>query len=895
MALNHQYTPLCVSPRQGGKVFGVDSLLKPFFLSKKKLYCLYNYKLSFQKPNSGAWNDMSSEVVNKRFEVRGMNCASCAQSIESALNETEGVREASVNFAAETASVEYDSSLVDPDQLARVVEKTGYELLVESEKQKSADKIVLEIGGMSCASCAASIEESLSALENVEEANVNFAAERAIVKTSESISPARLIAAVEEAGYEATLSGKRSREEEKTEESSRAQKVWNDMLIAGLLMVPIILMMIPNIFFSDWLAGSIFARPVYDWVMFVFAAAIIVIPGRETLSSAFRSSLNLHPNMDVLIAVGSLAAFSTGFLVLAGLPVLNYSGIGGMIMAFHLIGRYVETRSRGRASEAIQKLLAMEADTARVETDGKEIEIPIEEVKEGDVMIVKPGEKIPTDGEVVEGESGVDESMATGESMPVTKKPGDEVIGSTVNQQGHLKVKATKVGEDTFLSQVVELVREAQGTKVPIQAFADKVTAYFVPTVMLLALLTFVGWFLWPAVFSTVAIQLEGWLPWVNIPANPAAWAIGTRAIYALVAGITVLVIACPCALGLATPTALMVGTGMGAEEGILIRSGEAIQVIKDLDVVVLDKTGTITEGTPRLVDTYFESDVAEEEILAAVAGVEKKSEHPLATAIAEGIEDKGIESTNAEKFNSHTGKGVEGEVSGKKILVGNRSLLEENGVKMSEDIQNKAREFEEQAQTAMYVVVDGDPVGILAVADTVKKESASAVKTLRELGLEVYMLTGDNRRTAEAIADEVGIENVLAEVLPDEKTDQVKKLQSEGKRVAMVGDGINDAPALTAADVGVAIGSGTDIAIESADITLVSGELTVLVRSFKLSRATFRKIKQNLFWAYIYNTVAIPVAILGLLHPLIGVIAMTTSSITVVTNASLLKFVSLD
>lgn len=823
-----------------------------------------------------------------------MSCASCAQSIESALGETEGVREAAVNFAAERASIDYDPETVDPKKLQQVVKKTGYELLVEEEgEQKKGEKVELEIGGMSCASCAASIEKSLNSVDGVIEANVNFAAERASVRTGEDVSAAELIGAVEDAGYEAKLSASRSKEAEETEEVSRARKVFNDMLLAGLLMVPIILMMIPNIFFREWLANSVFARPVYDWVMFVFAVAIIVIPGRETLASAFRSSLNLHPNMDVLIAVGSLAAFSTGFLVLAGLPVLNYSGIGGMIMAFHLIGRYVETRSRGRTSEAIQKLLAMEADTARVETDGEVVEIPIEEVSEGDIMIVKPGEKIPTDGEVIEGESGVDESMATGESMPVTKKPGDEVIGSTVNQQGHLKVKATKIGEDTFLSQVVELVREAQGTKVPIQAFADKITAYFVPAVMLISVLTFICWLLWPEVFSTVAVRLEGWLPWVNIPANPAGWAIGTRAIYALVAGITVLVIACPCALGLATPTALMVGTGMGAEEGILIRSGEAIQVIKDLDVVVLDKTGTITEGRPRLVDIYFESGV-EEEILAAVGGIEEKSEHPLATAIAEGIREKGIEFNKADKFTSHTGKGVQGEVDGKKILVGNRSLLEENEIETTEDIRERAQEFEEQAQTAMYVVINGEPVAILAVADTVKEESAAAVKSLRELGLEVYMLTGDNRRTAEAIASEVGIDNVLAEVLPADKTEQVKKLQGQGKKVAMVGDGINDAPALTAADVGVAIGSGTDIAIESADITLVRGELTVLVRAFKLSRATFRKIKQNLFWAYIYNTVAIPVAILGLLHPLIGVIAMTTSSITVVTNASLLRYVNL-
>ncbi len=837
-----------------------------------------------------------NSIEKKQFPVQGMNCASCAKTIEDTVGSAPGVESASVNFAAERLTVEYAQGELETDDIAGLVSSAGYELVVEDEdsSRQGEREVELEISGMSCASCAASIESALSELEGVSEANVNFAAEQARVVAGPEVTTAQLIAAVKESGYEARPRSGREKSKQGTEEESQARQVRNDMILAGLFMLPIFAMMIPNIFFSDWLAESIFARPVYDWVMLVSATLIILIPGWDTLVSAWKSSRNLSPNMDVLIAIGSLAAFSTGILTLTGLPVLNYAGIGGMIMAFHLIGRYVESRSRGRASLAIQKLLEMEAKTARVEVDGREVEIPIEEVNEGDLMVIKPGEKIPTDGVVVEGESGVDESMATGESMPVTKQSGDEVIGSTVNQQGHLKVEATRVGEDTFLSQVVDLVREAQGTKVPIQAFADKVTSYFVPAVLLISLLTFLGWLLLPNLFSTAAVALEGWLPWVDVPANLAAQAFSTQVIYALIAAITVLVIACPCALGLATPTALMVGTGMGAEEGILIRSGEAIQVIKDLDAVVLDKTGTITEGAPRLIEVFVETE-EKQDLLAAVGGIEVKSEHPLAAAIVSGLEEREIDFKDAEDFTSHTGKGVEGRVDGQKYLAGNRELMQEHEVEISDACREKAHELEEQAMTAMYVARGGKTVGVLGVADKIKEDSPAAVEAFHQLGLETYMLTGDNQRTAEAIAAKVGIKNVIAEVLPEDKTEQIKKLQAAGKRVAMVGDGINDAPALTQADVGVAIGSGTDIAIESADVTLVRGALTVIVRAFRLSRATFRKIQQNLFWAYIYNTVAIPVAILGLLHPLIGVIAMTISSLTVVTNASLLRRVSLE
>ncbi|MFB6345895.1 MAG: copper-translocating P-type ATPase [bacterium] len=663
---------------------------------------------------------------------------------------------------------------------------------------------------------------------------------------------------------------------------------------------PVIAWMIPEMFFSEWFEHSVLGPPVYDWGMVLLSAAVLFGPGLETMKSAWRSSLNLHPNMDVLIAMGAGASFVTGLFVLAGLPIFNYAGVGAMIMAFHLTGRYVENKAKGRASQAIKKLLDLQADTARVERDGETKEIPVEQVNVGDVMIVKPGEKIPTDGTVLEGESGVDESMATGESMPVTKQPGDEVIGSTINKQGHLKVEATKVGDDTFLSQVVDLVQEAQGTQVPIQAFADKITSYFVPTVLVLALLTFGVWMIWPSASSTVARGAD-WIPWLDViwgqlpTTNPAAWSLSTTFTMALFAGIAVLVIACPCALGLATPTALMVGTGMGAEEGILIRSGEAIQTTKDLDVIVLDKTGTLTKGEPLLTDVHTLEEIEQPDLLADVAGLESMSEHPLAEAIVNGVRDHDIEPREADDFESVTGKGVTGNVGDTELAVGNEALMKQHQIDIPDDVLQIAEGFESEAKTAMYMARNGTVQGVIAVADTLKEDSRESVQALKEMGLQTAMLTGDNQRTAEAIADKVGIDRVLAEVLPDEKTDEIRRLQDEGQKVGMVGDGINDAPALTQANVGIAIGSGTDIAIESADITLVQGKLSALVKAIRLSRATFRKIQQNLLWAYGYNTVAIPAAILGLLHPVIAEIAMASSSITVVTNANLLRRTKLE
>lgn len=829
------------------------------------------------------------------FDVEGMSCTSCSDAIQDALEEEEGVYEAEVTFASESARVTYDPTRTDRDALIETIRDTGYDVPPDNQST------TLELEGMSCASCADTIRESLGNLDGIEEVSVNFSSETANIEHASSLSIDRLIETVEEAGYEARRPARPGKaDEEEDRQVKKMREAWHKMWWAWGLTTPVIVWMIPEMFFPGWFEHSILGPPVYDWGMVLLAGAVLFWPGLETMRSAWRSSLNLHPNMDVLIAMGAGASFVTGLFVLAGLPIFNYAGVGAMIMAFHLTGRYVENKAKGRASQAIKKLLDLQADTARVEQNGETKEIPVDEVQVGDIMIVKPGEKIPTDGEVIEGESGVDESMATGESMPVTKQPGDEVIGSTINKQGHLKVKATQVGDDTFLSQVVELVQEAQGTQVPIQEFADKITSYFVPTVLGLAFLTFTAWMIWPTLSSTVARNAE-WIPWLDViwgqlpTMNPAAWSLSTTFTMALFAAIAVLVIACPCALGLATPTALMVGTGMGAEQGILIRSGEAIQTTKDLDVIVLDKTGTLTEGEPQLTDVHTIENVEEEGFLAAVGGLETKSEHPLGEAIVDGVRERGINLNEAGAFESVTGKGVKGTVGDASVVIGNKALMDQEGIKIPDEILAQAEQFEDEAKTAMYAARNGSVEGLVAVADTLKDDSAEAVQALKEMGLETAMLTGDNQRTAEAIADKVGIDRVLAEVLPDEKTDEIRRLQDESKMVGMVGDGINDAPALTQANVGIAIGSGTDIAIESADITLVQGKLSALVKAIRLSKATFRKIRQNLFWAYGYNTVAIPAAILGLLHPVIAEIAMATSSITVVTNANLLRSKSLD
>lgn len=556
-----------------------------------------------------------------------------------------------------------------------------------------------------------------------------------------------------------------------------------------------------------------------------------------------------------------------------------------MIMGFHLTGRYIEEKAKGRASEAIQKLMSLEAKTARVKRDGEEKEIPVDEVEIGDLMVVRPGEKIPTDGVVKDGSSSVDESIATGESMPVEKEEGDEVIGATVNKQGVLEVEATGVGEDTFLSQVVRLVEEAQGTKVPIKNFADRVTTFFVPTVISIALITIALWLGFSGTFQGLASWAAGFIPWID----PTLGVISLS----LFAGISVLVIACPCALGLATPTALMVGSGKGAENGVLIRKEEAIQTMKDVDTIVLDKTGTITEGEPGVTDLIPQA-VSEEELLQLAASAESSSEHPLGEAIVEEASERGVGREGVSDFSARVGKGVEARLEGNKLLVGNRELMDENGLDYGE-LEDRVDELKKEAKTTMLVAEGESVLGIIGVADRIKEDSADAIEELKKHGLQPVMITGDNERMARAIANEVGIDRVLAEVMPDRKREEVMKLQDEDENVAMVGDGINDAPALEQANVGIAIGSGTDIAIEAADITLVKGDLSAVVKAVNLSETTFSKIKGNLFWAFFYNIVAIPIAVMGLLHPAIAEMAMAFSSINVVTNSNRLKKVNIS
>ncbi|MBA7646878.1 Copper-exporting P-type ATPase [subsurface metagenome] len=815
-------------------------------------------------------------MAKKKTTIRisGMHCVSCAQSIEKALKGQKGVINANVNFATEKATVDYDETKVNLDQLGKTIRATGYTPVGIGEERTR--EISLKITGMTCAACAAKVEKALSSLKGVKRASVNLATEKATVEyVPELVTLMDLRKAVQRAGYGV------SEEEEVDKSLVEMQKARVRMFVGWGFTIPIVIWMIAEMIF-----GVVWpSREIYDLGLILLAVPVLFWAGLSTLRSAVKSIAHKTANMDVLIMMGTSIAFLTGPPIFFGVPILNYAGVAAMIMSFHLTGRYVEAKAKGRASQAIKRLLMLEAKSARILVKGKEKEVPIEEVKVGDVMVVRPGEKIPTDGVVIEGESSVDESMATGESMPVRKKKGSEAIGATVNQEGLLKIKATKVGKDTFLSQVIKMVEECQGTKVPIQEFADKVTSYFVPAVLLIATTTFILWMVVPGVIGVIANWAQAFLPWVD-----PTLGVFTLAIFATVA---VLVIACPCALGLATPTALMVGSGLGAENGIIIRKGEAIQTLKDVHTIVFDKTGTITQGKPALTDVVATRDFTQREVLGLAASVEAGSEHPLAKAIVEGAHAKKLKLAKLGGFKAVRGKGIRGTINGKQILVGNRLFLKEAGINVA-PLENELKHLEDEGKTAVLVASGRKLAGVCAVADTLKEDSVQAIKELHKMGLKTVMITGDNPRTANAIARQVGIDRVLAEVLPDQKVAEIKHLQGEVGMVAMVGDGINDAPALTQANVGIAIGTGTDIAIEAGDIILVRGDLSSVVSAIKLSRATFRKIKQNLFWAFGYNTAVIPLAIFGLLHPVIAELAMATSSISVVSNANLLKRVTI-
>jgi len=836
---------------------------------------------------------MTEEQKTIILPIEGMTCASCVAHVQHGLKEVEGVLDANVNLATEQASVVLDPRLVPLTRLVDAVRDTGYDVTTQT--------VSLPIGGMTCASCVAHVEGALASLPGVIRVNVNLATEKASVEYIPTLTGLPdFRRAVVEVGYEVLPTAEEQAEEELSREVRKMQTARRRMLLAWLFTGPIILWMLP-----EMLAGLAWPNPtVFKLGMLLLAVPVLFWVGRRTYVAAWRSTTHGAPNMDALIAMGTGASFLTGIAAFFA-PIPSYAGVSAMIMAFHLTGRYVEASAKGRASQAIRKLLELGAKTARILVDGVEQEVPIEAVQVGDVMVVRPGEKMPTDGVVVEGESAVDESMATGESMPVNRHPGDEVIGATVNQDGLLKVRATRVGKDTFLAQVVRLVEQAQGTKVPIQAFADRVTAVFVPIVIVVALLTFLAWLVFPGVLRPVAEWAAGFLPWVDPSLNTFT--------LALITTVSVLVIACPCALGLATPTALMVGSGIGAENGILIRSGEAIQAMRDVRVVVFDKTGTLTRGKPEVTDVIVSgskfqvssqpgtSNLKPETLLRWAGSVEVGSEHPLGKAIVRRAEELGLALGDLTDFEALRGKGVRGVVDGKSVLVGSRALMEEHGVAVAA-MEDEMPRLEDEGKTAMLVAWSPELVrgewellGLLAVADTLKDDAVDAVRELKALGLRTVMITGDNQRTARAIARQVGIDHVLAEVLPEDKLVEVKRLQAKTDGlVAMVGDGINDAPALTQADVGIAIGTGTDIAIEAADITLVRGDLSGVVSAVKLSRATFNKVIQGLFWAFFYNVVMIPLAILGMMHPVLAEIAMATSSITVVTNANLLRRVDI-
>lgn len=741
------------------------------------------------------------------FKITGMNCASCAQTIEKALKRSDGVVKASVNYALALATISYDNSMISPDQLKEVVANVGYQAL-DQEEIKINDKRL-------------SAEQELT-------------------------------------------------------------RAWKKLLWSWVLTVPIILwMLLEMILGAAWPTMTI-----YNFGVIVLATPVVFMMGFATLKSAGKSLYHFSANMDVLIAIGTVVSYFTGIASLF-FPIASYGGIAAMIMAFHLTGKYVETKAKGRASEAIKKLIELGAKTARVLINGVEQELAIDQVKVGDILVVRPGEKIPTDGVIINGTSSVDESMATGESMPITKKNGDQVIGATINQYGLLQIKATKIGKDTFLANVIKMVEECQGTKVPIQEFADRITSYFVPVVLMIATLTFLAWIIFPDVFSRTLSWFSPYLPWVNVELSAVSLAI--------IAAVAVLVIACPCALGLATPTALMVGSGVGAEHGILIREGAAIQTMKDIHTIVFDKTGTITKGKPEVTDVVTFDNYSTNEVLQLAASVEAGSEHPLGKAIVNYAKQKNIELVSAANFMAVSGVGVRAKIAGDEVLVGNRKYFSE-ALQLSDPIEKPLAKLENEAKTAILVGLSNSKkiIGILAIADTLKADAIIAIAELAKMGLETVILTGDNQRVANAIANQVGIRQVIAEVLPGQKVAAIKQLQKQFGLVAMVGDGINDAPALTQADIGIALGTGTDIAIEASDVTLVSGDLMAVVRAIKLSRATFRKIKQNLYWAYGYNTLAIPIAIFGLLHPIIAEIAMATSSISVVMNANLLRRIKL-
>ncbi len=822
------------------------------------------------------------KYATARLIIPGMGSDHCAGLVSTSLLRLKGIEDIHTNIAGHRVDVTYDPSILQTSDIKKTVERAGYE--VDSIECENEQILRLIVPGMGSDHCAGIIKDSIHRLSGIVNVETNIAQHVVTVSyLANVIDTGSIKVVVERAGYEVDSleMGEQTvlQEKEVDSEARYLKQAWQRFWFAAIPTTIIMLLMVPHMFWRP--------IPGYLWWIAILAFPVVFIGGGwATHRSAWRSLTNRTANMDVLISMGSLPPYLIG-LVGFIYPMTSFIEMASTIMTFHMLGRYLETRAKGRASQAIKRLLKLGAKTAKVVRDDEEVELPINELQVGDVMVIRPGEKIPTDGEIIEGSSHLDESIATGESVPVEKSVGDSVLGATMNKEGLLKVRAAKIGADTFLSQVIRLVEQAQGSKVPIQEFADRVTARFVPAVILIAFASFLVWLIFPDTLKPILVWGSEFLPWVNPGLTPL--------MAAILAAVAVLVIACPCALGLATPTAIMVGSGIGAERGVLIRSGEAIQTLKDIKVIVLDKTGTITEGRPALTDVIARSEFDEDTVLQVAASVEAGSEHPLGQAIVEGARNRGITVPTVENFKAITARGVEGDVNGQIVYVGSRRLLKEQGVDYQE-LDEPLTQLEETGKTAMLVAIGKRAAGLVAVADTIKPDSKAAIDAMHEMGIQVAMITGDNERTAQFVAKQVGIDTVLAGVLPEGKVDEIRKLQKlHGNHVAMVGDGINDAPALKQANVGIAIGAGADVAIEAADVTLVKGELTKVIEAIRLSKATFRKIVENLFWAWFYNLAAIPVAAVGLLHPMIGVIAMTTSSLSVIGNSLRLKRTHLE
>ncbi|SDQ13507.1 Cu+-exporting ATPase [Pseudovibrio sp. Tun.PSC04-5.I4] len=805
------------------------------------------------------------------MQVEGMNCASCVGRIEKALKNISGVASASVNLAMESVQVNYDETLT-PQDVANALQKAGYPALSES--------ITFGVGNLNCASCVGRAEKALRAGNGVLEANVNLATESATVRyVVGAITPSAIAELVTAAGYPATL--------EKTEpaktthrKTDEIRQLKSKLLLAAVLALPVFLIEMGSHFIPGVLIlteNSLGLQNSY-YLQFVLTTVVLFGPGRHFYTKGFPSLLKGAPDMNSLVALGTAAAYLFSLVstfapqLLPAGTVNVYYEAAAVIVVLILLGRFLEARAKGRTGEAIQKLIGMQAKTARVERDGLTVEVPIEEIIVGDVIQVRPGEKIAVDGAVVSGFSYVDESMITGEPIPVEKASGDEVVGATINGTGALSVQASKVGNDTVLSQIIQMVEQAQGAKLPIQGLVDKITSWFVPAVITIAILTVAVWFLFG---PDPALSL------------------------ALVAGVAVLIIACPCAMGLATPTSIMVGTGRAAELGVLFRKGDALQMLQETKVVALDKTGTLTAGHPELTDIILRENFEEVDVLRLVASVEQSSEHPIAKAIVQAAQERGIAFPKPESFNSLTGFGISAVVQGQDVLVGADRLMDREGIAL-EQLSVDATVLATRGKTPIYVAIDGEIAGVIAVADPIKKTTPDAIKSLHALGLKVVMITGDNKKTANAIAAELGIDSVVAEVLPDGKVRALEDLRKNASgKLAFVGDGINDAPALAAADVGIAIGTGTDVAIEAADVVLMAGDLNGVVNAFHISQQTMRNIRQNLFWAFSYNTLLIPVAA-GVLYPFGGPLlspvlaagAMALSSVFVLTNALRLRWI---